>query len=49
MPAIRPTVRSAPPTGLRAVRRGYASAVSDTGPDAAVEPLATFAQNRQKL
>jgi hypothetical protein len=34
---------------LRAVRRGYASAVTDTGHDAAVEPLATFAQNRQKL
>ena len=32
-----------------AVRRGFASAATDTGHDASVEPLATFAQNRQKL
>jgi feruloyl esterase len=33
----------------RAMRRGFASAATNTGHDAAAEPLATFAQNRQKL
>src|SRR5215472_14209638 len=33
----------------RALRRGFASATTDTGHDASIEPLATFAQNRQKL
>ncbi|MGH9835872.1 MAG: tannase/feruloyl esterase family alpha/beta hydrolase, partial [Blastocatellia bacterium] len=31
------------------LRRGFASAVTNTGHDAATEPLGTFAQNRQKL
>ncbi len=33
----------------QAMRRGFAYAVTNTGHDAATEPLATFAQNRQKL
>ncbi len=33
----------------RTVRLGYATAATDTGHDASVEPLGTFAQNRQKL
>src|SRR5215471_7427552 len=33
----------------RAMRRGYATAATDTGHSAATEPAATFAANRQKL
>ncbi len=33
----------------RVLRRGFASAATDTGHDASVEPLGSFAQNRQKL
>ncbi len=32
-----------------ALRRGFASAGTNTGHEASIEPLATFAQNRQKL
>ncbi len=34
---------------LRSAGAGFAAAVTDTGHDASVEPLATFAVNRQKL
>jgi feruloyl esterase len=33
----------------RMMRRGFAAAATNTGHDAATEPLATFAQNHQKL
>jgi len=33
----------------RAMRRGYATAATDTGHSSATEPAATFAANRQKL
>ena len=36
-------------TAARAMRRGYATAQTDTGHSAATEPLGTFAADRQKL